>query len=242
MAVTSACQEVVSTVGEQHSEEDGWIIISVKQDKKERRRYQLFAGSEEPLLSVHEDILIKFSLMKGRLLSESELEEIRMEDERYRAYALAVYYLGSKPRTRKQIEQYLLRKQFEEMNIRYALDRLESEHIVDDEQYALQFAAQRLKSGLKGRHWIKQELQQHGISQELAGEVLRTLNGEAELASATAAAGKKWRSLKGTPKERKQKLIVFLLRRGFPSDIAREAVKSVDSDEDEDAFDMDEEY
>lgn len=223
-----------------HTADDGWIILSVKQDKKERRRYHLFAGSEDPLLSVHEDILIRFSLMKGRLLMESELDEIRTEDERYRAYALAVYYLGAKPRTRKQIEQYLIRKQFEEMNIRYALDRLESEHIVDDEQYAHQFAAQRLKSGLKGRHWIKQELQQLGISQELAGEALRTLNGEAELASAIAAAGKKWRSLKGTPKERKQKLIVFLLRRGFPGDIAREAVKSVESEEEEDAFDMDE--
>lgn len=224
---------------EQNQQEQEWMILSVRQDKKEKRRYQLFAGSEEPLLVVHEDILIRFSLMKGRTVSEEELHLIRTEDERYRAYASAVYYLGIKPRTRKQIELYLTRKQFEEMNIRHALDRLESERIVDDELYAHQYAAQRLRNGLKGSRWIRQELQQLGISQHTAAEALGSLDRNAELAAAEAVAGKKWRSLNGSPGEKKQKLIVYLLRRGFPGDIVKQAAKSLESSVDEDDFDID---
>ncbi|MGM0880804.1 MAG: regulatory protein RecX [Bacillota bacterium] len=216
-----------------------WMILSVRQDKKERKLYHLFADSEEPLLSVHEDILIRFRLMKGQLLTAEQKEEIRTEDEQYRAYVLAIAYLGAKPRTRKQIEQYLLRKLFEEANIQYALDRLEREHIVDDEEYARQFAAGRLRNSLKGRLWIKQELQQRGVSKEAASEATNALDRETELTAAKSAAAKKWRSLKGETFERKRKLMGYLLRRGFPGDIVKEAIKSINTTEEVDAFEED---
>lgn len=216
-----------------------WMILSVRQDKKERKLYHIFADSEEPLLSVHEDILIRFRLMKGQLLTADQKEEIRTEDEQYRAYVLAIAYLGAKPRTRKQIEQYLMRKLFEETNIQYALDRLEREHIVDDEEYARQFAAGRLRNSLKGRLWIKQELQQRGVSKETASEATNALDSETELIAAKSAAAKKWRSLKGETFERKRKLMGYLLRRGFPGDIVKEAIKSIDTNEEVDAFEED---
>nr|MBC9199497.1 RecX family transcriptional regulator [Paenibacillus sp. PL91] len=215
------------------------MILSVRLDKKERRLYHLFAESEEPILSVHEDILIRYRLTKGQILAEVQIEEIRMEDERYRAYVLAIAYLGARPRTRKQIEQYLNRKLFEADNIQYALDRLEREHIVDDEQYARQFATSRLKNSLKGRRFIQQELQQRGVSKEAAAEATGSLDRDVELASAKKAAEKKWRSVKGEPIDRKRKLIGYLMRRGFPSDIVKEAIKWIDQNGEDEAFEED---
>lgn len=227
----------ILVMNEEH--DASFTITSVKLDKKERRRYHIFCEAEEPVLFVHEDILIRFRLMKGQQLTTLEVENIRKEDEQYRAYALAIYYLGAKPRTRKQLEQYLTRKEFEENNIIYALDRLESEHIIDDDAYAVQFAAQRLRNGLKGRRWIKQELQQRGISRDTAAEVVNALDQESELASAKVAAEKKWRSLKGEQKDRKRKLMGYLLRRGYPGDIVKEAVNSIDINEEIEMFDED---
>lgn len=217
--------------------EEERMILSVRTDKKDRKLYHLFADSDEPLLSVHEDILIRYRLMKGQLLTAVQVAEIRKEDERYRAYILAIGYLGFKPRTRKQIQQYLSRREFEESNIQYALDRLESEHIVDDEQYARQFAAGRLRNSSKGRLWIKQELRQRGVSKQTAAEAVDELDRNAELASAKSAADKKWRSLKGDNKEKKRKLFGFLMRRGFPGDIVREAARSVETDGEEELCD-----
>lgn len=223
-----------------YDSEESIMILSVKQDRKSRKLYHLYAGEEEPFLSVHEDILIRFRLMKGHIVSLEERDEIKKEDERYRAYIMAIAYLGAKPRTRKQIEQYLMRKEFEPDNIEYALDRLENEKIVDDEGYAREFAAGRLRSSLKGRMLIKQELQQRGVSKNAAADAVSSLSYNEELAAATAAANKKWRSLKGEQFERKRKLMAFLLRRGFPGAIAKEAINSVMEEDDGQAQEDDE--
>ncbi|WP_156280884.1 regulatory protein RecX [Paenibacillus sp. NEAU-GSW1] len=202
-------------------------IKAVKQDRKERSRFHIYGEDEEAVLTVHEDLLIKYRLLKGRTLTDSELEQIREEDNRYRTYALAVAYLGARPRTRKQLEQYLQRKAFEEEHISAALERLENEHFVDDDEYARQFALQRIKYAHKGRRWIKQELQLRGVSKQAAASAAEAIDKGAELEAAIIAAGKKWRSLKGEERDRRMKLMAFLMRRGFPGDIVKEAVRSV---------------
>ncbi len=220
-------------------EEEQQTVLSVSLDKKQRRLYHLYGEAEQPILSVHEDILIKYRLMKGMTLSERQAAEIRMEDERYRAYILAIGYLGLQPRTKQQIHRYLLRKEFEEANIEYALERLENEHIVDDEQYARQFASGRMKNSLKGRLWIKQELRQRGVSSQAAADAVGSLDDEAELQAAITAAGKKWRSLKGETAEKRHKLFAFLLRRGFPGQTVRQAIQTVVDSEEETSFEED---
>ncbi|MDF2835316.1 MAG: regulatory protein RecX [Paenibacillus sp.] len=212
-------------------------IDSVRRDKKEKRRYHLhalLADGDEPFLTVHEDILIRYRLMKDGEMTKEQVNEIRDEDCRYQAYILAVAYLGAKPRTSKQIQQYLTRKELEAPHIEYAIERLESEKLVDDEQYARHFAESRLRSGTKGRLMIRQELQQRGVSKQAASEALSELDRGSELESAIALAHKKARSLNGDAAKRRTKLIGFLMRRGFPGDIVREAVKSVNLSTDDD--------
>ncbi|MFF2482577.1 regulatory protein RecX [Paenibacillus sp. NPDC058071] len=202
-------------------------IRAVEQDKDDRKSYILYVyGEEEPVLTVHEDLLVRHRLLKGRVLTRSELDDIGAENERYRAYALAVAYLGMKARTRRQIEQYLQRKELEADSIQYVLERLETEHIVDDEEYAKQFAMQKIRYSQKGRLWIKQELQQRGVSKQAAAQAAESIDKESELDAALSAARKKWRTLKGEDYDRKRKLTAFLLRRGFPGSVAREAVQA----------------
>lgn len=211
-------------------EREVYRIDAIHRDKKEKRRYHLHAvhaDGEEPFLSVHEDILIRHRLMKDGEVTKEQVIEIRDEDCCYKAYVLAIAYLGAKPRTSKQIQQYLTRKELEEPHIEYAIERLENEKLVDDEQYAKQFAASRLRSGQKGRLMIRQELQQRGVSKQAAAEALSGLDRGSELESATTLAHKKARSLSGDTAKRRAKLIGFLMRRGFPGDIVREAIKSV---------------
>lgn len=203
-------------------------IESVHRDKKEKRRYLIYSEAEEPVLSVHLDIIIRFRLVKGRTITANEITHIRNEDERYQAYVLAIAYLGAKPRTRKAIGQYLTRKEFLQENIEYALNRLESEQLVDDEQYARQFATSRMRSGLKGRLMIKQELQQRGVSKQAAAEALSELDTDSELAAAKTLAEKKVRLVKGDRNQKRMKLTAFLMRRGFPGSVVREALRGLD--------------
>lgn len=212
---------------ERFNSDNNLYITSVQQDRTDRRRYRIYAEGEEPILFVHEDLLIRYRLLKGQMIDRGLLATIQEEDDRHRAYTLACVYLGAKPRTTRQIEQYLRRKELEERHIAYAIERLENERYVDDDEYARQFAKQRVRSAQKGSLLIKQELQQRGISRQAAEEAVKALEISAEQDAAVAAATKKWRTLKGELADRKRKLGAFLMRRGFAGNTVKEAISSV---------------
>ncbi|MBO7746580.1 RecX family transcriptional regulator [Paenibacillus sp. MWE-103] len=210
-------------------------ITSVEQDKKKKQRYHLFVNdARDPFTSVHEDLLIKFRLFKGREIDADELKQILHEDSEHRAYVLALAYLGARQRTEKEIVRYLAKKELEEGAVRKALERLKREGLVNDSAYAELYAAQRMRSQSKGRRLLQQELLQRGIKRDTAKEAASKLNEESETEIAVNAAIKKWPHLKGEERERKHKLAAFLLRRGFPSGAVREAVKAAAQSELED--------
>ncbi|NBD22393.1 regulatory protein RecX [Paenibacillus glycinis] len=190
---------------------------------------------------MHEDLLIKFRLLKGREIEADELKQIILEDSHHRAYILALAHLGARPRTEKEILRYLARKELDEQAALIAIERLKREGLVNDPVYAELYATQRMRSQLKGRRLLQQELQQRGIKRDTAKEAAAKLNEESETEIAIRAAMKKWPYIKGEERERKQKLAAFLLRRGFPSSTVREAVKTAAQEdlEDEDGLMLD---
>lgn len=216
-------------------------ITSVEQIRREKYRYNLFVdgGQEEPFISVHEDIMIKFRLFKGREIHPDELKEIAEEDTKHRAYALGIQYLGHRPRTHKEMAQYLARKGIDEQAAEQAIVRLTQERLVDDADYATRFAASRLRGQAKGRLLLRQELRMRGIAKETAREATDELDAEEETAVAVRAAIKKWPYIKGEPRERRHKLMNYLLRRGFPGSAVKEAVRqAIQQAEYEDEADM----
>ncbi|SDT47430.1 regulatory protein [Paenibacillaceae bacterium GAS479] len=209
-------------------------ITRVEQDPKRRSYYWIYLDErEEPELSLHEDILVKYRLLKGSLIEPKAMEAIAAENGRYRAYASAVYYAGFKMRTSKEMTAYLKRKEYEEADIRYAIERLQQERVVDDGDYARMFATQRMRSNQKGRRLIRQELEQRGIAKETAGQTVEALSEKDEREAALKAAEKKWRSLKGEEGQRRMKLTGFLLRRGFQGDLVRDTVRQVSESRDD---------
>jgi len=187
-------------------------------------------GGAEPALSVHEDLLIRYRLFKGVELTSAALADIVKEDNRYRAYALAIAYLGFRPRTGKEIERYLSRKELEGEPIAYAIERLKQERLIDDADYAQRFARSRLRAGGKGRLLIKQELKQRGVDKGTAAAAAAELDHDAEQAAADRIAEKRWRSMSGESFDKYRKLAQFLLRRGFPGEVAKKAINRAMTD------------
>ncbi|SDW25712.1 RecX family transcriptional regulator [Paenibacillus sp. CF384] len=218
------------------------VITGVEQDRKAKQRYHLFVNdSQEPYTSVHEDLLIKFRLLKGREIHGDELKQIVQEDSKHRAYILSLSHLGARQRTEKEIMRYLARKEIDPETAEKALERLRQEGLVNDKQYANMYASERMRTQMKGRRLLQQELVQRGISRDMAKQASQKLNEQSETDIAIRAAHKKWPYIKGEPRERKQKLAVFLLRRGFPMNTVREAVKAavLGMEDDEDGHMLD---
>lgn len=124
-------------------------ITEVERLAKPRGRYLISFGPYT--LSVHEDVLVKYRMVKGNAFTKQELEEIVVADERQQAYVEGLKALERKPRTRKEIEMKLRQKGIETGSIEYALNRLVEERLVDDESYARQWRSSESGTTAKAR-------------------------------------------------------------------------------------------
>lgn len=201
------------------------MITSVEMLRKPKRRYRITFGPY--VMSVHEDVMIKYRMMKGSIFRKEELEEIVVADEQQQAYVEALRFLERKPRTAQEIAERLNQKGMTADSIEKTIIRLQQERLVDDELYAKQWAEQRITRQKKGRMWVRQELRQKGIETELIAEALNEVSEEDELASAYIVGEKKWRQIKGDALERKRKTGAFLMRRGFTGEQVRKIINKL---------------
>ncbi|MEK3707778.1 regulatory protein RecX [Paenibacillus sp. FSL R7-0198] len=198
------------------------IITRVERTKSRQARYRITFGIHS--ITVLEDVMIKYRMTQGNTFMKKDLEEIVVADERQRTYSQSLRFLEHKPRTRHELSQKLRQKEFAAPLIEETLDRLEREKLVDDDLFAKEWTRQRMEGKRKGKLWIRQELRQKGIANDLIVEALEGISTDAEFETALSAGRKKWNQVKGDVKEKKNKTLPFLMRRGFSMDMVRRVV------------------
>lgn len=153
------------------------------------------------------------------------------------AMEIAVRFLGTRPRTRWELERRLRRAAASDDVLTATLDRLAAMGYVDDTAFARWWAEQRDRHAPRGRRMVEAELRQHGVPRD----VLESLRGE-ELAEPALdvealpaseperARAALERHLKGRPlpadSKARQRIGAFLMRRGFDPETVRAALRS----------------
>ncbi|MCD9023437.1 regulatory protein RecX [Cohnella silvisoli] len=191
---------------------------------------QSMGGLDEALLTVHEDTLVSWRLLKGRELSAEEYAKLKEDEQKEDAYRVALAMLERKARTTAEMSRALKRKGYVPDVVAGCLERLQARGMLDDSAYAKRFTEQRAIGQSKGRMLIKQELLQRGVRREDAEQAIGELDGQIEQESCFILARKRWPNIKGNDRERKQKLMAMLLRRGYPSGVVRSAIQQVASE------------
>jgi regulatory protein len=150
---------------------------------------------------------------------------------------IAVRFLGTRPRTRWELERRLRRAAAEPEVITATLDRLAAMGYVDDIAFARWWAEQRDRHAPRGRRMVEAELRQHGVPRDVLEELRGTelaepaLDGEAlpgtEAERARAALE---RHLRGRPlpsdHQARQRIGAFLMRRGFDPETVRSTIRT----------------
>ena len=152
--------------------------------------------------------------------------------ERY--YNLSLRFLSYRPRSEKEIIDYLKKKsssvktsEGQEKLIESIIKKLKEYKFIDDVEFAKFWIEQRTKFKHKPIRVIEYELKQKGINKDLIDEVLSSFESskEVDLESAKKLAEKKldfYRSL--NPKKRQEKVMSYLLRRGFNYEVVKKAL------------------
>lgn len=182
------------------------------------KRYELFLNGE-PSLTVHEEVLIKYGLYKGMEIEQEKWQELLAAEEKSKVRQAAFRYLSYRPRTRKEMELFLMGKEFLPIYIESVLAELEAKGYLDDASYAKAWVQERKRKNL-GNFRIMRELKQKGVSEEYISQALSETDQEEERQLAMQIAERRYLRIQHEPWQKiERKLGNFLLRRGFSWEI-----------------------
>lgn len=156
------------------------------------------------------------------------------------ALEIALRFLGSRPRTEREVSDRLRRASASDVVVSATLERLRELRYVDDAAFAEWWIEQRDRHAPRGRRMLEAELRQHGVPydviEQLRDEPLDRLPEDAALpqdddqrASVVLEGHLRGRPLPDDPKGL-QRLGMFLMRRGFDPDTARRAIRRAQSE------------
>jgi regulatory protein len=167
-------------------------------------------------------------LEEGKQLSQEQIKSLQSEDNIELAYHRALNFLSYRIRSEFEIRQKLLRAEISEDIIQAVLEKLRSNSLVDDHEFARQWVENRIQFHPRGKRALYSELTQKGISSLIIEETLQDLNEEK---LALDLAQKKISKLKNLQKSAFQtKLYGYLSRRGFDYSVSREVINSIWND------------
>jgi regulatory protein len=207
-------------------------ITRIEKQKKRQSRVNVYAD-DEFLIGISLETLIRLGLRKGDEITPATLAVIQKTEEQHGAHAAALRLLSVRPRAEKELRDRLREKEFGDEEISKTLAALKASGLINDAELARSMIRNARTLKPTGRVALAQKLLKLGIDKATVMGALDELLGapdQREDALRAAEAFLKRARKASTPDESKklrQRLGSFLLRRGFPWDVASPVVKKV---------------
>lgn len=157
-----------------------------------------------------------------------------VEKARKRTMERAVRLLAAKPRSTGELRTRLLEKNWTNAEIvDDVLQKLEEYRFLNDEQFAHDFAASKLRQKPQGKRKLKQTLANKQLDKETVETALEQVFEETPESDLVEEAINKRIRIKGVPKDRDEtkKFFDYLLRQGFSYDLVRDKMRNVAKNE-----------
>ncbi|AYE38861.1 recombination regulator RecX [Companilactobacillus zhachilii] len=208
--------------------------ITKIQAQKRKGRYNIFLDGKYAF-PVAEQTLIDFRLMNDVELTDEDIKEIQDSENINKAYGDAVNYLSYQLRTKKEIKDYLYKKEYHRDAVDEVISRLEKLHYLDDASYAKSFINTQLRTTANGPKIIEQKMVKKGVPNNVIQDAIVEIDYDTLLENATDFAKKQARKQsRASFKQMLTKLRASLYQKGFDNEIIETAIKNLDLEPDED--------
>ncbi len=200
------------------------VITDLKQGVKNPNRVNAFVDGK---FSFSLDIaqVVDLGVKVGLALSAEKLAELKSASEFGKLYQRALEWALVRPRSEKEVRDYLYKKVFEKKLDKNYIDlivaRLKEKKYLDDLVFAKYYVENRfVKKGISRRR-LSLELMKKGVAKEIIAEVLDGRNDEEEILKMIA---------KKRARYDDEKLISYLCRQGFSFELVQNLVRDYEKD------------
>ncbi len=149
-------------------------------------------------------------------------------DDFEKFYKASVRYLSFRPRSEKELRDYLKKKKCDDLTAKRILESLQRDKFINDEEFVRWWVEQRTLLKPKAVRVIKYELKQKGINKELIESFFEE-NESSDSEAALKLAEKKLRTIHDQTDRYKvkEKLGRYLASKGFDWDTIKAAINKV---------------
>lgn len=133
--------------------------------KKIRNKYRVYLDTEE--VDLYENIILKYNLLLKKEIDSKLLDKIKDDNKKEEAYEKALSYINIKMRSKKEIEKYLIKKEYNSSLVTDIVNRLENLGLINDELYLKAYISDKFNLTNDGPNKIKYSLLDLGINENL---------------------------------------------------------------------------
>jgi regulatory protein len=208
------------------------VILTGLAPDPRRPDYRLVEVDRGRFASLPAESLVGLDLIVGREIGPLVLERLQELADLEAAHRAALRALARRAHARFDLRRRLLQRQHPPNAVEGALNRLSAVGLLDDERFALDYAAAKARRG-RGPARLVRDLQSQGVDRRVAEDAVRrsvAAEGVDPADAVRALAEKRARQLAGLPAAvRKRRLSAFLARRGFEAHQIWGVVESLNS-------------
>lgn len=210
--------------------EAGAVVLSVAPVGRDAQEFTVTFDAAVSL-SLMATVVAEFGLRPGKRLLPADFAALRHADTRQRATEAAMRYLGIRPRSTREIRDYLRGKEYAPETVETAIGRLTARGYLDDAAFARWWAENRSQFRPRGPHLLRQELRRKGIESATVDDALTEHAESVDTdVQALAVARQKLRALlrQGLAQEVIiRRLSGLLSRRGYGYDTLRTVLRTL---------------
>ena len=197
-------------------------ITTIRRNRSDGGRCSVFVD-DEFLAACPIDVALALGLRKGLVMTDELERKLRKEDRRIvlrqKSYRFATY----KPRTEKNILDFLTKAEATPEEIQSVIEWLREFRLIDDNAYAARFLEASRERKPLSRIMARRTLLTKGVPQDVVDRAIEEHYQENDaLEGARVVARKKLRMLaSNSPKQQEEKLVRFLQYRGYGWDVIK---------------------
>ena len=202
---------------------------------RKKARQPLYAVYVDGSLAfdLSDEVLMKSGLKTGDRIDEQAVERLTTSEAYHRACQFAVNYLSYRPRSSKEVQDHLRRKGYATDLGKKVVGQLQKSGMINDMEFARMFVRDRLKRKHVGKAWMRRALYEKGIPSHTVEKVFKEYISDDEQEAAAQQAAERRLTLasatfdKLDETRKRKRLLDYLLRRGFPTEIALKTVRTL---------------
>ncbi len=203
-------------------------ITKIERQKRRKNRRSIYLDGEY-FFSADEEVVVRLGLSEGDEVTEDELKNFLLEEDKRKAKEYALKLLTIRPRSEGELKRKFMEKGYEPSVITPVIEALKRVSLIDDMEFAKIWVKNRMATRPRGKIMLMAELKRKWLKNEIINGVLEKFPEEYdERKVVKEIAQKRLKVFKGLNEQvKKRRLFGYLARRGFSIDIINEVLNSI---------------